>query len=614
MRRIVPRRGQALAVLAAITALAFLGAGSPKKKIKDAIPPKVEETVGDLSYIVSRSETKVEGVGLVVGLDNTGGHAPINYYHTKLLEEMRKAGVENASKMLENDTTKAMVVVHATITTGVGTKDRLDIEVELPPASGATSLVGGYLLQTRLREVLIAGGTPKEGPEQAVAEGPILVGNPNQPDSKKVGRVLGGGRVKKELPFSLILKENRRSFKTSTLLESVVNARFHQTDGVNQKGTATAKTDQYLELKIPRVYHHNQPRYFRVVQFLPVVDTPAYRVQRLAAWAGELLDPKKAGIAALKLEGLGPSAVEALKPALANPNSQVRFLAAEALAYLNDPSGAEVLREIATSQREFRAYALAALSALDQPVAHMVLRRLMDQPDVEVRYGAFDALKTLDENDPFLGRARVFDEVAEAEGEDGGESMTMALANASRRRRNRPEDPFALYLVDCEGPPMVHVASTRRCEIVVFGRGQKLLTPLVLGQGAILLNAADGDDSLQISKIVPTRFGDSDTKLISSLELGDVIRRTANLGAKYPEVVSILQAAFEQKNLPGPLVIDAVPSTSPEYLKAILGKDTSAKKDDALKKTKGGGDKDSAKAKNKSGGLFNRLFRSSSSK
>jgi hypothetical protein len=215
----------------------------------------------------------------------------------------------------------------------------------------------------------------------------------------------------------------------------------------------------------------------------------------------------------------------------------------------------------------------------------MALRKLMDVAEVEVRYGAFDALRTLDEGDPFLGRVRVLDDPFESEEEPATESMSMALA---LQRRNRPEDPFALYLVDCDGPPMVHVARTRRCEVVVFGHDQRLLTPLVLGNGVILLNASDGDQSIQISKITTARSdeSDSDTKVAASLDLGDVIRRTANLGAKYPDVVSILQAAERQKNLPGPLVIDAVPGSSPEYTEAaIFGKDTTAKKDDAVQQT-----------------------------
>ena len=43
----------------------------PRRRRRGA-PPKVQETVGDLSFVVSRGEMKVEGVGLVVGLDNTG--------------------------------------------------------------------------------------------------------------------------------------------------------------------------------------------------------------------------------------------------------------------------------------------------------------------------------------------------------------------------------------------------------------------------------------------------------------------------------------------------------------------------------------------------------------
>ena len=61
--------------------------------------------------------------------------------------------------------------------------------------------------------------------------------------------------------------------------------------------------------------------------------------------------------------------------------------------------------------------------------------------------------------------------------------------------------------------------------------------------------------------------------------------RRPDLGAKYPDIVAILQAAARQKNLPGPLVVDAVPVPTSEYLQAaILGKDTT-KKDDEVSKT-----------------------------
>ena len=40
----------------------------------------------------------------------------------------------------------------------------------------------------------------------------------------------------------------------------------------------------------------------------------------------------------------------------------------------------------------------------------MKLRKLMDEPEIELRYGAFNALRTLDPHDPFLGLVRVIDE------------------------------------------------------------------------------------------------------------------------------------------------------------------------------------------------------------
>ena len=102
-----------------------------------------------------------------------------------------------------------------------------------------------------------------------------MIGNAKNPNDPKVGRVLGGGRVKKEYPYTLVIKEKRKSIRTAAILEKVVNERFHQSEAGKQKGAATAKTDGYLVLKVPPSYHQNQERFFRVVQLLPMVDTPA---------------------------------------------------------------------------------------------------------------------------------------------------------------------------------------------------------------------------------------------------------------------------------------------------------------------------------------------------
>lgn len=569
----------ALAVVAALT-----GVGTPRAWAGgNKATAKVDETVADLASVSRGTDIHVMGVGLVIGLDGTGSAPSPSAERQRLLDEMRKARVLQADKILDSPDT-SLVVVKGRIPSGISTHDRLDVEVELPPGSTTTSLKGGWLIETRLTEVGIAGGQMREGQFLATAGGPLMIGTGDDPKIVKSGRVLGGCRVRNDVPYLLLIKENRQSGKTAALLQMVINRRFHQHEGNDEKGMVNAKSDKHLVLKIPHAYHHNQFRYFQVVHLLPIIDEPNLRAQRLDRWSKELLDPATAGISALRLEGIGKNASGILKTGLESPNAQVRFFSAEALAYLDDPAGVDVLAHAVTNLPEFRAFGLAALSAMSEPAAGLRLRALMNEPDLAVRYGAFNALRVRDEFDPFLGRVRVLrDPPAPEVDEENPQAITLA---AIRRRQDRPDDPFSLYVVDCDGPPMIHATRDGRCEVVLFGRHQRLLTPAVLGNGDVLLNASDGDRTVQITRIEPQRANAQEWRITAPLELVEVVREVANLGASYPEVLEILQAAERQKNLPGPLVFDSAPVPNRAYDEAQLtGRDATAKKDDELHTT-----------------------------
>src|SRR3954451_16681674 len=214
-------------MLALAQAHALAIAAPPRRKRSEPPPPKVEETVGDLAFVIQNGELRVEGVGLVTGLENTGADPPPSWYRTQLVDEMSKAGVEHASKLLGNSQF-SMVIVRMTIPTGATPKDRLDVEVEVPPACGTKTLAGGYLMATRLREVMVAGGAPRTGPEIALAQGPVMIGTAKKPGDPKSGRVLGGGRVKKAFPYTLVLKEKRKCVRPAGIFEKVLTARFHE--------------------------------------------------------------------------------------------------------------------------------------------------------------------------------------------------------------------------------------------------------------------------------------------------------------------------------------------------------------------------------------------------
>ena len=579
---------------------ASVAGAAGKKKPVEPPPPKVDETVGSLAHVIT-GEVHVEGVGLVVGLNNTGSNPPPSAQRAKLLNEMRKAGVEHPERILERPNV-AMVIVKAILPHGVSTSDPIDVDVEVPPGSGTTSLANGRLLMTDLQPVVSTDKGLKEGKVLAVAGGPIMTGDVKNPRKTTVGTVLGGGRVKSDIPYNIIAKEDRRSARTTKLIQDTIAVRFHQNDGIEQKGMASAKTDNLIVLKVPKVYHHNQVRYFQVIQNLCVVDNPNLRAQRTQTWGKQLLDPKTAGQSALKLEGLGSNAIPTLKEGLASSDPQVKFFAAEALAYLGNVDGAAYLAETATKRPEFRSYALKALAAMDQSAGIMQLRELMGQSDVELRYGAFDALRTFDPSDPFLGQVSVIEQPKLSE--EDRDPTALQLGGVRRRPPPRIEEPFKLYVVDCGGPPLVHIARNLRAEVVVFGRGLKLLTPVVLGNGgAVLVNASEGDNRAQVSRITSDGLDGPDSRVTCSLELLDVIRSAARIGATYPEVVDILTGAFNQKNLPGPMVADAIPLPNKAYTEAQLTGVVS-KKDDAVKKTSGTDDSSSEKRPR----LMNRLL------
>jgi hypothetical protein len=580
MRRTSPSRASGYGAAIACAALILTGAGGSKKKPE--VPPKVDETISDVATIFG-TDIRVEGVGLVIGLDGTGSEPAPSWQQKKLVDEMQKAGIHHADRFLKNPNI-SLVTVRALVPAGISTKDKFDIEIELPQASATSSLANGYLMMTRLAERAMTKEGEKDDKVIATGGGPVMIGSSAKPGDAKIGRVLGGGRALKDTLYVIQIKESRRSGKTSQLIENVVKQRFHESEGGINKGMAVAKTDSALELRVPKIYHHNQDRYHLIINYLHLVDNPALREQRMAEWGKDLLDPKKAGVAALRLEGLGPVVIPTLKPGLSSPDDVVRFFAAESLAYLNDGDSAATLAETAKKRPEFRSFALKAMAAMDQAASLLKLRALMSESEPELRYGAFDALRTLDPNDPFLGKVPTLDPPVEP---DPNDDMAFQISGQPRKKAQpRPDEPFTMFVVDCEGPPMIHVTRNQRCELAIFGKNQKIMTPVVLGSGGpLLLNASDGDEKIQITKITAKTLDAPETRVTCGLDLAEIVRQMANLGSSYPEAVAVLLTASNQKNLPGPLVFDALPAANRAYDMAQLAGAGPNKKDDSLKKT-----------------------------
>ena len=253
--------------------------------------------------------------------------------------------------------------------------------------------------------------------------------------------------------------------------------------------------------------------------------------------------------AALQLEAIGKDAIPLLQVALKSPLLEVRFHAATALAYLEDPAGLKTLQEAARDERAFRVFALAAMSTVDEAESHLLLRELMNENSAETRYGAFRALWTLDRNDPFIR----------------GELMSRPETDKSDKQELTNRKNARLGPCTCCRPRAIRW-STRRS-----ARGPKsyCTDPIRNGHTPDIVRWSQCDDhgasrrAESLRRAIPAKSGRRTPRSFAECRRSDSrLRRTRR---NYPDVVSMLTQASEQRNLEGRLESDALPQSGRVY-------------------------------------------------
>lgn len=524
-------------------ALCFLLTGCKSQTVRSQATEDGEQRskaffVGDLALPTQLGNIEVMSVSLATNLAGTGSDPPESSWRTLLLREMASQNVESPNKILASLST-SLVITKGELVPGVQKGDRFDIEVTLPSDSETSSLRGGFVLQSPMREMYVMDRI-REGDKKATCAGPILVEPKMNTERDKVtqrrGKILGGGVSLIARPVGLrIVSQAAKPDPYQTMrIESAVNRRFVITTASGSKEkVAKAKDDKYLQLRVPPKYKNHLVRYLEVVRCVPLLETESQRLQRLATLQLRLLDSTTAKRAAMELEAIGHPAIETLKSGLTSPDVAVRFYAAEALAYLDESEAAQILGEVALTEHAFRGSALLALCALDDLYAYEELRKLMNAPTAETRYGAFWALRKMRPEDPLV------------KGEMLGDGT------------------FYLCTIPSEGKPMLHVRKTERAEIVLFGAGQCFNAPLVVEGANNIVVRALNDQEMSISRFVVNR---PDQRRVVSMKVEDVIHALSDVGATYPDVIEILQAAIEQNALETNFRIDALPAARREKL------------------------------------------------
>jgi flagellar basal body P-ring protein FlgI len=512
-----------------------------KDKAKDQ--PAEVKSIGTVTTLWGAEPIRVMGVGVIHGLQGTGGEPMPSEYRRQVMHDLQSRGVEDPAAFLSTRDT-AIVLVSAVLPPGMREGDRVDVGVELIPEDKATSLRGGHLLECDLYEYTQAGllkqgarGTLR-GKRVAVAEGAIITGMGDEEDKERHrhGRVWNGARSLIDRNFMLLVNKENQDSRTARIVAERINERFYGPFRGSVRGMAEAKTTGSVTLKIPSHYKNNWPRFIRVVRNIPLRESGVAKAQYQRQLAEQLLDPALTVTAALKLEALNAGQdegiAEDLKRGLRSSEPLVRFCSAEALAYLGNPVCGEPLAEIVLKEPQLRAYGLTALASLDEAICVVELRKLLSAPSAETKYGAFRALATLSPKDAMV------------QGEVLNES-------------------FSLHRVAPHSSPLVHVSTQRRAEVVLFGEEPVFLPPFGHQAGPdFLVTAAQGDGHCIISRISAQH---GVRKESCPLRVEDVVRKLGHMGATYPDVVELLIRSAKYKNLSCGLAIDALPQAPSVY-------------------------------------------------
>lgn len=514
--------------------------------------PDRTQLVEDLARPTGMKWVKVESVGLVNQLAGTGSDPPPSSRRSILLNEMKAHEVEDPNGILASPRT-SLVLVRGILPPGIRKGDPIDIEVTVPSRSETTSLEGGWLMPTRLREMAVLNNRIATGHELAIAQGRVFVDALTKGTDDTVwltrGRVLGGGLSLTTRSLGLVVRSEHHSVRTSAQIGSAINARFHTYDHGSMKGVATPKRDNFVQLMIHPRYQDNLLRYIRVIQSIPVREDPADRVARIEQLKQSLQAPETAARAAIRLEALNEDGTLPLLAALQSRSKEVRFYAAEALAYLDNGAAAPVLADSA-GEPAFRWRALTALGAMEDPKAYDALSELLHVPSVETRYGAFRILVDLGPNDPQVA----------------GTNLNGVLN---------------LHTVSSTAEPLVHIVTHgQHPEIVLFGGDHILRPPVLLFAGKSIIVKGDTPyGMLTVSRYSAEDDADQTEQCEARLDV--LIRTLVKLGASYPDVVRAIQQAKQNGCLASRIEFDKIPKLGRTYYRDEEGSTEDESAEDA---------------------------------
>ncbi|MEM8874734.1 MAG: flagellar basal body P-ring protein FlgI [Planctomycetota bacterium] len=523
------------------------------------VPESLQGIVYQQVDLRNTGALQVSGYGLVVNLEGTGDStAPIAVREYIEKEIIRRgfgsrngpyAGVSPARIL--SDRRVAIVRVDGFIPPGAQKGQRFDIQVSALPGNQTTSLVGGTLYQSTLRQaervtqfnpgeqvnvLASAQGDIFVNPEYA-AEGADDTRNSRKTAALRTGVILNGGIVQQ--PRALVLQVRQPSRRTARFIEQRIDRHFQDTS------IASAQDEGRVFLNVPEKYSDDWAHFAGIVLHLFPTTNETFAAAKALELA-EAAEQPNAPLANISYawEALGPAAIPAMQPLLNGDNADVQYAAARAAAFLGDRYSQQVLLRMgADSSHPYQLPAVETLGKLPEtPETKLLLKELLDAESALVRIAAYEALAKYD--DPIIFRQNI-------------------------------EGKFLLDIVQTDGPPVIYATRRGEPRIAVLGRPSKLRSPVIFGSlGNTFTISTDGADASRVRMFQRSGPGGRPVSVSSSIDMPIIVAR---LGGKsvpgeprfefdYGQVVALVndmadkgdivdtagrQVAFRLQELPG---------------------------------------------------------------
>lgn len=500
------------------------------------VDPIMRGTVAAETGLSGFNDTVARGYGVVIGLRGTGTRVMPADVRAYMMAELARRGFgsgrpdapEASPQELLNDLNTAVVVVEGIIPPGAPKGTTFDVRVYVAPGTSTSSLEGGVLLPTALRPGPLMTGS-RQPFALAEASGPIVINPFIAPNSARAdaitrttGRILDGGKVAKDMPLRLRLYTP--SHARAETIQNSINSLFPREPG-QRKDTARGRTGEAIDLTVPPSYAKKTGEFAELIRHTPLnIENPEQSA--LAVRRSLLANPGGAGAASWRWQALGKKALPMIQDLYTYPEEQPRLAALDAGAKLDDMLAVPSLLEMAKSSTSltYRIESVRLLGRMSpNPEIDMGLRLLLDDPEVDVRLAAFEALDK--RRDPHI----------------------IAIEVGSK---------FILNVVPSKYP-MVYVSQSGQPRLVVFDEELAVKRPLTLvaWDARLIMKADEGDDLLQIyyretpeTAAVVDRVKPRLMDFVAYLGRRPTVERPENgLGFSYSETISALHELWREK-------------------------------------------------------------------